>query len=195
MITSSPCWPSWACTRCSGASRFSPASPPGSEPPTTGVSCSGCLAIPCRRWSRSRCSSPRRWLDSRAYVPCAAWGATAVLGVDLRRNPRREQAIRVRLERGDGPPVATPNGAQGSHILTSLVGADALAMIPRRRGHPALGDRRLPSSPSRADRPAAAAPSGHNLVRCSPRSLLLVALGGGRRHTHGAGCAGCPRGP
>ena len=53
----------------------------------------------------------------------------AVLGVDVRRNPRREQAIRVRLQRGDGAPVATPNGAQGSHVLTSLIGADALAMI------------------------------------------------------------------
>ena len=53
----------------------------------------------------------------------------AVLGVDVRRNRRREQAIRVRLQRGDGAPVATPNGAQGSHVLTSLIGADALAMI------------------------------------------------------------------
>ena len=59
---------------------------------------------------------------------------TAVLGVDVRRNPRREQAVRVRLQRGDGPPVATPNGAQGSHVLTSLVGADALAMIPAGEG-------------------------------------------------------------
>jgi molybdopterin molybdotransferase len=58
----------------------------------------------------------------------------AVLGVDVRRNPRREQAVRVRLERGEGRPVATPNGAQGSHILTSLVGADALAMIPAGEG-------------------------------------------------------------
>jgi molybdopterin biosynthesis enzyme len=27
-----------------------------------------------------------------------------------------------------------PNGAQGSHILTSLLGADALAMIPAGEG-------------------------------------------------------------
>ena len=58
----------------------------------------------------------------------------AVLGVDVKRNPRREQAVRVLLGRGDGRPVATPNGAQGSHILSSLIGADALAMIPAGEG-------------------------------------------------------------
>jgi molybdopterin molybdotransferase len=58
----------------------------------------------------------------------------AVLGVDVKRNPRREQAVRVVLRRGDGRPVATPNGAQGSHILSSLIGADALAMIPAGEG-------------------------------------------------------------
>jgi molybdopterin molybdotransferase len=66
--------------------------------------------------------------------PVRGHETTAVLGVEVRRNPRREQAIRVRLERGDGPPVATPNGPQGSHVLTSLIGADALAMIPAGEG-------------------------------------------------------------
>jgi molybdopterin molybdotransferase len=66
-------------------------------------------------------------------------GPEAVLGTEVKRNPRREQAVRVRLERGDGPPVATPNGAQGSHILTSLIGADALAMIPAGDGTLAAG--------------------------------------------------------
>jgi molybdopterin molybdotransferase len=54
----------------------------------------------------------------------------ALLDVDVQRNPRREQALRVRLENRDGTLVAVPNGPQGSHIVTSLVGADALAMIP-----------------------------------------------------------------
>ncbi len=54
----------------------------------------------------------------------------AALGVDVPRNPQREQAIRVVLRRGGQRPVATPNGPQGSHILTSLLGADGLAMIP-----------------------------------------------------------------
>ena len=63
----------------------------------------------------------------------------AVLGAGVRRNPRREQAIRARLQFGTGAPVAFPNGAQGSHILTSLVGADALAMIPAGEGELASG--------------------------------------------------------
>jgi molybdopterin molybdotransferase len=66
--------------------------------------------------------SPRR-LESEAQ-----------LGREVRRNPRREQALRVRLERGPGPTVAIPTGAQGSHILTSLLGADALAMVPPGEG-------------------------------------------------------------
>jgi molybdopterin molybdotransferase len=53
----------------------------------------------------------------------------APLGVAVRRNARREQALRVRLEQHDGATVAVPNGPQGSHVVTSLVGADALALI------------------------------------------------------------------
>jgi molybdopterin molybdotransferase len=65
--------------------------------------------------------------------------AEAALATEVKRNPRRDQAIRVRLELGGadtGPPPLTafPNGAQGSHILTSLLGADALAMIPMGEG-------------------------------------------------------------
>jgi molybdopterin molybdotransferase len=58
----------------------------------------------------------------------------ATLGVEVKRNPGREQALRVSLERGDHLPVAAPTKAQGSHILTSLLGADALAMIPAGSG-------------------------------------------------------------
>ena len=54
----------------------------------------------------------------------------AMLGTAVRRNPDREQAVRVRLERRNGALVATPNGPQGSHIVTSLLGADALAFVP-----------------------------------------------------------------
>jgi molybdopterin molybdotransferase len=63
----------------------------------------------------------------------------AVLAVDVRRNPRREQAIRVRLEPDGAALLAFPTGAQGSHILTSLLGADALAMIPSGEGQLAAG--------------------------------------------------------
>ena len=58
----------------------------------------------------------------------------AVLATAVRRNPDREQAVRVRLERRNGALVATPNGPQGSHIVTSLLGADALAFIPAGEG-------------------------------------------------------------
>jgi molybdopterin molybdotransferase len=59
---------------------------------------------------------------------------TARLGVAVKRNRAREQAIRVRLERRDGAAVAIPNGPQGSHLVTSLLGADALAFIPPGEG-------------------------------------------------------------
>jgi molybdopterin molybdotransferase len=55
----------------------------------------------------------------------------ALLATAVPRSPEREQAIRVRLERHDGRLLAIPNGPQGSHIVTSLLGADALALIPR----------------------------------------------------------------
>ncbi len=57
-------------------------------------------------------------------------GGEAALGAPVRQNSRREQAIRVRLEYRAGKLVALPNGSQDSHVITSLVGADALALIP-----------------------------------------------------------------
>jgi molybdopterin molybdotransferase len=66
----------------------------------------------------------------------------ARLAVAVARNPRRDQAIRVSLRSDDTAPdddaahpvLAHPTGAQGSHILTSLLAADALAMIPAGEG-------------------------------------------------------------
>lgn len=63
----------------------------------------------------------------------------AVLGAAVARNPHREQALRVRLEVRDVTTVAIPNGPQGSHVITSLVGADALALIPPGEGSVAAG--------------------------------------------------------
>jgi molybdopterin molybdotransferase len=65
----------------------------------------------------------------------------AVLGVAVPLNPAREQAVRVRLERSEGHTIAIPNGPQGSHIVTSLVGAQALALIPPGDGELAAGTR------------------------------------------------------
>jgi molybdopterin molybdotransferase len=63
----------------------------------------------------------------------------APLGSAVRSNTDREQAIRVRLEPHDGTVVAVPNGPQGSHVITSLLGADALALIPAGGGEVAAG--------------------------------------------------------
>ncbi len=63
----------------------------------------------------------------------------AILGQDVGRNPRRDQMVRVRLVSEGGAVRAYPNGAQGSHILTSLLGADALALIPAGEGAQAAG--------------------------------------------------------
>ncbi|MCW3065211.1 MAG: molybdenum cofactor synthesis domain protein [Solirubrobacterales bacterium] len=62
----------------------------------------------------------------------------AELAVPVRRH-NREQALRVRLERRDGRLLATPNGPQGSHVLSSMVGADALAMLPPGDGEAPAG--------------------------------------------------------
>jgi molybdopterin molybdotransferase len=65
----------------------------------------------------------------------------AVLATAVKRNPSREMAIRVRLERLNDSTVALPNGPQASHIVTSLLGADALALIPAGEGDADAGTR------------------------------------------------------
>ena len=62
----------------------------------------------------------------------------ARLARPVRRNTVRDQAIRVTLELRAGELVATPTGKQDSHMLTSLVRADSLALIPS-------GDGELPA--------------------------------------------------
>jgi molybdopterin molybdotransferase len=55
---------------------------------------------------------------------------SARLGEGVARNPQREQALRVRLRQSENGLVAEPTKeAQGSHVLTSMLGADALAFI------------------------------------------------------------------
>ena len=46
------------------------------------------------------------------------------------RQPKRDEAVRVRLDDGR----ALPTGPQGSHQLHSMLGADALAIVPRGEG-------------------------------------------------------------
>ena len=49
---------------------------------------------------------------------------------DYEKIEGRAEAIRVRLRAGDAGWVATPTGPQGSHVLTSMLGADGLAFAP-----------------------------------------------------------------
>ena len=74
-------------------------------------------------------------------APPDARRTAATLGEPVARNPQREQAIRVALRDGDGGLVADPTGAQGSHVLTSMLGAEGLALIAPGEGEAAAGER------------------------------------------------------
>jgi molybdopterin molybdotransferase len=56
--------------------------------------------------------------------------ATAVIDRDYAKAPGRAHAVRCRLIAREDGWHAEPTGAQGSHILTSMLGADALAIVP-----------------------------------------------------------------
>ena len=60
--------------------------------------------------------------------------ATAVLAGPYEKRPGRAHAIRVRLELAAEGWRATPTKDQGSHVLTSMLGADALAYLPAEHG-------------------------------------------------------------
>jgi len=63
--------------------------------------------------------------DSRARM------RTARLAEPIERHRDRDECVRVRI---DEHGAATPTGPQGSHVLSSLLGADGLAVIPRGEG-------------------------------------------------------------
>jgi len=67
--------------------------------------------------------------------------ASAVLDGPLRRNPRRAQAVRCALSAREDGWHAVPTGPQGSHVMTSMLAADALAMVPTGQGELACGER------------------------------------------------------
>jgi len=66
---------------------------------------------------------------------------TAILDEALPRNSSREQAIRCVVRVSDDGWHATPTGAQGSHVLSSMLAAGALALIPAGDGSVAAGER------------------------------------------------------
>lgn len=65
---------------------------------------------------------------------------SATLDADIPRHPRRVQAVRCRLRRGDQGLHAEPTGPQGSHVLTSMLGADALALVESGEGSVLRGE-------------------------------------------------------
>ncbi|HKP89256.1 MAG TPA: molybdopterin-binding protein, partial [Thermoleophilaceae bacterium] len=65
----------------------------------------------------------------------------ATLDAPVRLSPAREQAIRCRLAARDDGWHVEPTKAQGSHVLTSMLGAGALALLPAGDGTLAAGAR------------------------------------------------------
>jgi molybdopterin molybdotransferase len=67
--------------------------------------------------------------------------STAVLDTPYPKRPGRAHLVRVRLEMRDDGWHARPTKEQASHVLTSMLGADAFAIIPTDRADVAAGER------------------------------------------------------
>jgi len=71
----------------------------------------------------------------------AAARSSAVLDAPVRRQADRDQAVRCRLTVASDGFHVEPTGPQGSHVLSSMLGAGALAVIPAGEGELAAGER------------------------------------------------------
>ena len=71
----------------------------------------------------------------------AALRATAVLEDGYSKKPGRAHAIRCALRPAEEGWLARPTKEQGSHVLTSMLGADALAILPTESGDMQAGER------------------------------------------------------
>jgi molybdopterin molybdotransferase len=74
-------------------------------------------------------------LHAMQGAPAPPERARAVLGAPVARQRGREEAVRVRIDDGR----VLPTGPQGSHQLHSMLGAQALAIIPRGEGEMPAG--------------------------------------------------------
>jgi len=82
---------------------------------------------------------PALW--ALAGAPPLSARTTATFTEGYRKEPGRAHAVRCRLQLAEDGWRASPTGAQDSHILTSMLGADALAIIPTASGSVAAGER------------------------------------------------------
>jgi molybdopterin molybdotransferase len=80
-------------------------------------------------------------IDALLGVDPQRFSATAILAEEYPKKPGRAHAVRCRLELRDDGWHARPTGEQGSHILTSMLGADCLALIPTESGTVSAGER------------------------------------------------------
>ncbi|MEA2497471.1 MAG: molybdopterin molybdotransferase [Thermoleophilaceae bacterium] len=67
--------------------------------------------------------------------------SSALLDGPIAATPERDQAVRCRLRMGDDGWHAEPTGPQGSHVLSSMIGAAALAIVPASERDLAPGER------------------------------------------------------
>lgn len=67
--------------------------------------------------------------------------SAAVLDTPYPKHPGRAHFVRVRLEMHQDGWHAVPTKEQGSHVLTSMLGADAFAIIPTDQGDVEAGER------------------------------------------------------
>ncbi len=65
----------------------------------------------------------------------------AVLGADVPKKPGRAHAIRCRLRLTREGWVAEPAPRQGSHVMSSMLGAECLALLPAQSGDAVAGTR------------------------------------------------------
>ncbi len=81
-------------------------------------------------------------LQALLGITAATSRTTAVLTAPYtEKKPGRAHLVRCRLALGEAGFEATPTGSQGSHVLTSMLGADALAYFPTDAGPAAAGER------------------------------------------------------
>jgi molybdopterin molybdotransferase len=71
----------------------------------------------------------------------AARRTTAAIDEDYAKAPGRAHVVRCRLEARDDGWHVRPTKAQGSHVLTSMLDAEALAYLPPERGDVHAGER------------------------------------------------------